>query len=149
MHIDLTQGDIGKHIKTLAIPASIGFFFHTMFNVTDTWFAGTISTQALAALSLSFPIFFMIVAIAGGMSEAVTALVGNALGKGEMAKAQHIAQNALVLAAVLSMVLTLIGYISAPFLMRQLGAEDAYLAEALGYINIIIYGAAFFVLTPP
>ena len=87
MHIDLTQGDIKVQIKKLAIPASIGFFFHTMYNVTDTYFAGFISTQALSALTLSFSIFFMMIAIAGGMSEAVTSLVGNALGRGSRDKA--------------------------------------------------------------
>jgi putative MATE family efflux protein len=145
MHIDLTQGDIGKHIRTLAIPASIGFFFHTMFNVTDTWFAGEISTQALAALSLSFPIFFLIISIAGGMSEAVTAVVGNTLGEGKKDEAQHIAQNGLVFGAFLAIGLTIVGYLSAPFLMTQLGARDDYLLEALGYINIIIYGTGLFV----
>lgn len=84
MHIDLTQDDIKVQIKKLAIPASVGFFFHTMYNVTDTYFAGLISTQALSALTLSFSIFFMMIAFAGGMSEAVTALVGNALGKKTM-----------------------------------------------------------------
>ena len=145
MHIDLTQGDIRKHIRTLAVPASIGFFFHTMFNVTDTWFAGTISTQALAALSLSFPIFFLIISIAGGMSEAVTALVGNALGAGKRSEAQHISQNALLLGLMLAVALTLLGYLAAPILMKLLGAHGGYLAEALGYINIIIYGTLLFV----
>ncbi|MEA3232789.1 MAG: hypothetical protein U9Q05_13625, partial [Thermodesulfobacteriota bacterium] len=42
----------------LAVPASIGMFFNTMFNVVDTYFSGLISTEAIAALSLSFPVFF-------------------------------------------------------------------------------------------
>ena len=145
MHIDLTRGDIKTHIRTLAVPASIGFFFHTMFNVTDTWFAGTISTQALAALSLSFPIFFLIISVAGGMSEAVTALVGNALGEAKQERARHIAQNALVLGAILALVLTVVGYLLTPMLMKLLGASGAYLEEALGYINIIILGTLLFV----
>lgn len=145
MQLDLTQGDIRRHIRTLAVPASIGFFFHTMFNVTDTYFAGMVSTQSLAALSLSFPIFFIIISVAGGMSEAVTACVGNALGEGDTAKAQHIAQNALLFGAALALILSVAGYLSAPFLMRELGAKRDYLTEALSYINVIIYGAALFV----
>ncbi|MBU1642938.1 MATE family efflux transporter, partial [bacterium] len=81
MQLDLTRGNIRDHMKTLAIPATVGFLFHTLYNVTDTFFAGQISTQALAALSLSFPVFFMVIAVAAGMSEALTALVGNALGE--------------------------------------------------------------------
>ncbi len=71
MHTDLTKGKIKQHLITLSIPAVTGYFFHTMFNVTDTFFAGFISTQALAALSLSASVFFMILAIGIGMSEAV------------------------------------------------------------------------------
>lgn len=147
MQLDLTRGDIGAHIRTIAVPAAVGFFFHTLFNVTDTYFAGTISTTALAALSLSFPIFFMIISVAAGMSEAVTALVGNALGAGDTAAAQHIMKNALFFGALLAVLLTAAGYLSAPFMMRHLGAEGAYLDEALHYINIIIYGTVFFVFS--
>ncbi len=147
MNIDLTQDDIGTQIKKLAVPASVGFFFHTMYNVTDTYFAGQISTQALSALTLSFSIFFMMIAFAGGMSEAVTALVGNALGEKDEHKAVHIAVNALVFALFLSIVLTLIGVLSTPYLMQILGAHGEYLKESLAYINIILYGSVFFVLS--
>ena len=147
MDYDLTRGDIRRHIFTLAVPASTGFLFHTLFNVTDTWFAGMISTQALAALSLSFPIFFMIVSIAGGMSEGATALIGNALGSGAKEEARHLLNNALMLAALLGGLLTLAGYIAAPFLMRHLGANGAYLDEAVGYISVIILGTALFVFS--
>lgn len=147
MQLDLTQGDIRAHIRTLAVPASIGFFFHTMFNVTDTYFAGTVSTQALAALSLSFPIFFIIISLAEGMSEAVTAVVGNALGAGDEAAARHMANNALFFGALLAAVLTGAGYAAAPALMRTLGAEGSYLVEALAYIDVIIFGTGLFVFT--
>jgi putative MATE family efflux protein len=147
MNIDLTHGDIGKHIKKLAIPSSVGFFFHTMYNVTDTYFAGQISTQALSALTLSFSIFFMMLAFAIGMSEAVTAQVGNALGEKDEQKAIHISMNALLFSFILSIVLTLVGVLSTPSLMGILGAEGGYLEESLAYINIILYGSVFFVVS--
>lgn len=147
MNLDLTQGDIKTQIKKLAIPASVGFLFHTVYNVTDTYFAGLISTQALSALTLSFSIFFMMIAFAGGMSEAVTSLVANALGEKDKSKARHIALNALVFALFLSLVLTLVGVSTSPFLMQILGADGGYLEESLAYINIILYGAVFFVFS--
>ncbi|MDP1784225.1 MAG: MATE family efflux transporter [Sulfuricurvum sp.] len=147
MHIDLTQGELKVQIKKLAIPASIGFFFHTMYNVTDTYFAGLISTQALSALALSFSVFFMMIALAGGMSEAVTSLVGNALGKKDPKMAGHIALNSLVFALFLSFVLTVTGVLSTPYLMTLLGAKGAYLQESLDYINVILYGSVFFIFS--
>ena len=142
---DLTKGDIAKHIKNIALPASIGYFFHTMFNVTDTFFAGHISSVALAALSFNFSIFFMIIAIAGGMSQGTTALVGNALGENDGVKAKNIILNSFVFALFLSLILTLLGYFAAPFLLVVLGAKGEYLKESLVYIDIIVYSSSFYV----
>ncbi len=143
MHLDLTQGIIKEHMFKLAVPAVIGYFFHTMFNVTDTFFAGFISTQALAALSLSASVFFMVLAIGVGMSEAVTSLVGNALGKKDLVRAQHIALNAMVFAIFLSILLSIAGILSVPYLIEALG-DPSYVQETLDYINLILYGAVFF-----
>ena len=144
MHLDLTQGIIKEHMMKLAVPAVVGYFFHTMFNVTDTYFAGLISTQALAALSLSASVFFMVLAIGVGMSEAVTSLVGNALGEKNIAKAQHIALNAVAFAFILSFVLALLGVLSVPYLVEALG-DPSYRTETFAYINLILYGSFFFV----
>ena len=142
---DLTKGDISKHIKNIALPASIGYFFHTMFNVTDTYFAGHISSVALAALSFNFSIFFMIIAIAGGMSQGTTALVGNALGENDNTKAKNIMLNSFVFALFLSLALTLLGYFVSPFLLVVLGAKGEYLKESLAYIDIIVFSSSFYV----
>ena len=144
MHTDLTKGSIDSHLIKLSLPAIIGYFFHTMFNVTDTYFAGAISTEALAALSLSASIFFMILAIAIGMSEALTSLVGNALGEKNISKAQHITQNSIVFAGLLSLFLTIFGIISVPYLISALG-DPSYIEETLKYINVILYATLFFI----
>ena len=65
----LTTKPIPGLIAQIAIPASIGMFFNTMYNVVDTYFSGLISTEAIAALSLSFPVFFVILAIGFGIGE--------------------------------------------------------------------------------
>lgn len=144
MAIDLTQGIIKEHIVKLALPAVIGYFFHTVFNITDTYFAGKISTQALAALSLSASIFFMLLAIGIGMSEAVSSLVGNALGEKDLRKARHITMNALIFALFLSIFTTISGILSVPYLI-QLLSDSSYYNETLEYVNIILYASLFFI----
>ena len=144
MHTDLTTGSIKTHLIKLSIPAMTGYFFHTMFNVTDTIFAGLISTEALAALSLSASIFFMILAIAIGMSEALTSLVGNALGEKNIQRAQHIALNGVFFAFLLSIFLSVLGILSVPYLISALG-DPSYIAQTLDYINIILYATLFFI----
>jgi Na+-driven multidrug efflux pump len=61
MSRDLTEAPVQSLIRKMALPASIGFFFNTMYNVVDTHFGGQISTTALAAMSLCFPVFFLII----------------------------------------------------------------------------------------
>jgi putative MATE family efflux protein len=147
MHKDLTNGEVACHIRTLALPATIGFFFHTMYNVTDTYFAGIVSTEALAALSVTFSIFFIVIAVANGMAESITSLVGNAMGEGLDDEADFIALNALYFGVFLAIGLTGAAYASAPSLLKVLGAGGSYLATSLEYINIIIAGSLFFVYT--
>ncbi len=144
MHTDLTTGPINTHLIKLSIPAITGYFFHTLFNVTDTYFAGLISTQALAALSLSASIFFMILAIAIGMSEALTSMVGNAFGEKDVIKAQHIARNGIAFGILLSVSLALFGIVSTPYFVEILG-DPSYVAQTLDYINIILYATLFFI----
>ncbi|MFT7003710.1 MAG: putative MATE family efflux protein [Sulfurimonas sp.] len=144
MHIDLTQGIIKEHLVKLALPAIVGYFFHTMFNITDTIFAGMISTAALAALSLSSAVFFMVLAVGIGMSEAVTSLVGNAFGRKDIQKAEQIVLNSLIFAVILSIFLTIIGLIGVPYLVDSLG-DSSYAVETYEYINVILYGAFLFI----
>ena len=52
---------------------------------------------------------YEVITLAGGMSEALTALIGNALGNGEKEHAQRIAQNSTLFALLLSLLLSFFG----------------------------------------
>jgi len=142
----LTIDPIPKLIRSISIPASIGFFFNTMFNVVDTFFAGIISTQALAALSLSFPVFFIILSLGSGISTGTTALIATALGEGDPPKARMFAIQGITFGVLLSMAVTAIGIAASPPLFSLLGAKGEYLDMCLVYMNTIFLGSVFFVL---
>lgn len=144
--LDLTVGPIGPLVRRLAIPASIGYFFNTLYNVVDTYFAGMLSTDALAALSLSFPVFFTIIAMGSGFSTGTTALVGQALGRGDRRGASLVAAQGIVFAGLVSLVLTAVGFLAAPSLFRVLGAREEYLRICLDYIHMILAGTSCFML---
>lgn len=135
---------IPKLIRTIAMPASIGFFFNTMYNVVDTYFGGLHSTEGLAALSLSFPVFFLIIAVGSGIGSGLTALIAHALGEGNREKAVRYVVQGLSFGVGLSIALTIIGLAAAPSLFRLLGATDSYLALSLSYMNMMFYGTAAF-----
>jgi len=143
---DLTSQPVPRLIWRLAVPVSVGFFFNTMFNVVDTFYAGTISTQALAALSLTVPVFFIIIAIGSGLSAGTTALIGNALGADDTTAARQYALQGLTFGAITSMIVVVAGLLAAPSLFRLLGARDVYLNDCLIYMDIIFDGTLFFLL---
>src|SRR5512138_980688 len=101
-------------VRRLALPVGIGFFFNTMFNVVDTWYAGQISTEAVAAVSLSFPLFFLIIAVGSGISTGATALMGHALGAGRREEAELYASQTISFGLLHGLLLSLAGWLAAP-----------------------------------
>jgi len=134
---DLTKRPVPEVIRQVAIPASIGFFFHTMFNVIDTWWAGRINTEAIAALSLSLPVYFIITSLASGIGTGSTALMGSALGAGDRKQASLIAVQMLGFGVFVSLLLAWFGLTFSPAIFSWLGAEGKYLDTCLAYMNPI------------
>ena len=143
---DLLKDPVPQLVRGIAIPASIGFFFNTMYNFVDTYCAGLISTDALAALSLSFPVFFLLLSAGSGLSQGTTALMANALGRKEKHEARSLFAQATLIAVGAGILLSIVGFFLAPTLFGFLGAEGDYLKTALSYMNVILVGGVFFVL---
>lgn len=143
---DLTTGSIGSHIRRLTIPASVGMLFNTLFNVVDTIYAGRIGTNALAGMSLSFPIFFIILSLAFGIGTGSTALISNALGEKNEKDFHRIGYNAVALGLVIAVILTFTGRFIAEPMFKFMGAKVATLEYGMDYINLIFMGTIFFIL---
>jgi len=145
-HLSLTSDPISRLTWQIALPMSVGMFFHTMFNVVDTFCAGWLGTEALAALSLSFPVFFILISIGSGLSQATTALIANALGAEDTEDARLIFTQSIFFALSSGLLLSLLGLLCAPWLYQQLGAEGSYLRTSLSYMNVILTSAVFFLV---
>ena len=146
MHLRLTTDSIPRLMRAISIPASIGFFFNTMFNVIDTYFAGLISTQAIAALSLSFPVFFIILSLGSGISTGTIALIATALGSSDSARAKMFAIQGVSFGLLISVAVTTIGIMVSPQLFILLGATGPYLDMCLAFMNTIFLGSVFFIM---
>lgn len=144
--LSLTTDAIPQLTWRIAIPASVGMFFNTMYNFVDTYCAGLLSTDALAALSVSFPVYFVVFAIGSGLSQGTTALIANALGAGDRDDARRLFAQALVLTVIVGVGVSAAGWLAAPWMFRQLGAEGDYLRVVLSYMNVILLGGVFFFL---
>jgi putative MATE family efflux protein len=142
----LIEEPIPGLVRDITVPASIGFLFNTMYNVVDTYFSGLISTQALASLSLSFPVFFIIIAMGTGISTGTTALIANALGAGQTAKAGLLAIQGITFGSLTAIALTALGIYVSPVMFSILGASNDYLVMVVAYMNAIFVGTVFFIL---
>ena len=145
---DLTVGKITKLIRTIAIPAVVGTFFQTLYNIIDVKFAGMISPYALTGLSKVFPVYFVIIALSAGLSIGATALVSNYLGKKDFNKASLIFSQSIVVAIMGSIFVAVFGIYIAPIILKFLSTDANTFAYAIDYINVIFIGSIiFFLLT--
>ena len=144
--LHITSDPIPRLIAKIAIPASVGYFFNTMYNLVDTYFGGRISTGGLAALSMSFPVFIILLALGFGISSGAGALVSNAIGSGDEKMAKKYHAQALTFAFLLSIITTAIVYFLLPRIFRLFGADGETLRSALRYSRVLVAGSVFFVL---
>ncbi len=118
-----------------------------MYNVVDSYYAGKVSTQALAALGISFPVFLIIIAVSGGLGRGSSALIANAIGAGDKERQRRFISQAFSIGVLVSILLTIGGMFVTRPVFRMLGAQGEYLQLALAYMIPVFLGCAFFVMT--
>ena len=139
--MDLTKDNITTLIKKIAVPASIGTFFQTMYNLVDSKFAGLISPEALTAIVKSFPIYLIIIAASVGISAGTTALISNTLGKKDNEKASVLFAQSILVALLITLFVTFIGIISMKEILLILKSNEQIISYALDYMKIIFSGS--------
>jgi putative MATE family efflux protein len=143
---DLTEGRISSHFKSIAVPASIGFLFNTLFNVVDSIYAGRLGTDALAGMAISFPIFFLVISLSSGLGNASTALAAISIGKKDSKSFHQLLYNSIFIALIVGIIVPLLSPLYLKPMFALAGAEGDVLAIGLDYTRMIIYGTIFFVL---
>ena len=143
---DLTKGSIPGHFRRMAVPTAIGMVFTTLYNVVDSYFAGLISTNALAALSLSFQIFFMLVTIGFGVNAAMGALVGGSIGASQRGQARRLACQGLSLAISASVILAILGFLLKPWILMAVSEPGPYRVLAEAYLQVLLIATPSFLV---
>ncbi len=144
--LNLLKDPIPSLIKKIALPASIGTLFQTFFNVVDTFFAGTISPEALSALAKSFPIYFIIIAACVGVTVGGTSLIANSIGENNKSKIHGYFAHSIIYGFLISIVITLIGLLFAPYLFELMGSESEVIQLGLSYTNVVFGGSIIFIM---
>ena len=138
--LKLTKDPIWFLLRKVTIPASVGSLFQTFYNLVDTWFAGRISAEAIAAIAKSFPIYFTIIAIGVGLTAGTNTLIGNNIGANNKKKASLFVAQSIIFAIFLSILVTFFGLNVSDFLLSIMGSDQNGIILSRKYLDIIFYG---------
>ena len=79
--VDFTQGSIAKHLIVFSLPMFLGNLLQALYNTVDSiWVGRFLGPDALAAVSVGFPIIFALIALVNGVTMATTILVSQYFG---------------------------------------------------------------------
>ncbi|PRY83420.1 MATE family efflux transporter [Alkalibacterium olivapovliticus] len=91
---------MNRLVLTLSVPMMISMFVQSLYNVVDSIFVAQISEEALAALSLAFPIQMLMIAIQVGSGVGMNAELSKRLGENNRKLASAAANNGVFLGFV-------------------------------------------------
>lgn len=138
--LDATQGPILSALIRLALPVVVTNVFQTLYQLIDTFWVGRLGEEAVAAVSLSFPILFLMVSVGGGMSVAGAILVAQNFGARAEEAVDHAAGQSLLVLGVISVVVSAAGFLLAEPAMLLYRPEPAVAEMAVGYLRISFLG---------
>ncbi|MBU4501370.1 MAG: MATE family efflux transporter, partial [Nanoarchaeota archaeon] len=125
------------------MPVVVGTAVQTLYNIIDTAYVGRIGADALAAISFSFPVFFILIAINAGLSTGMTSRIARSLGEKKKKEAENAALHGLLLSVIVGFLVAGIGIIFLKEIFALFGATGNILQLAVDYTLIILYGILF------
>ena len=141
--LDLTDGPILRSLFFLSVPIVITNLLQVGYNLADTFWLGRYSTNALAAISLGFPLVFLFISLGLGLTVAGSVLVAQHTGADQPGEAQYAASQTVVFTLLAGLLIGGVGYWVIDELLQVFGAEPDVLGLATAYMEIITLGLPF------
>lgn len=144
-HHDYTAGPIGRAIFLLAVPMVLETVLESVFAVVDVFFVSRLGADAVATVGLTESMMVLIYTLAMGLGIGATATVARRIGEKNPEGASHAAAQAILLAVLISLVLGVVGALTAPALLSAMGASPGVLANA-SFTRVMLGGNAVVLL---
>ncbi|MDH4022230.1 MAG: MATE family efflux transporter [Gammaproteobacteria bacterium] len=141
----LIEGPVSTAIFSLMVPMLLGMLAIVINNVAGAFFIARVSTEQLAAVSFTFPVSFIVGAIAMSLGIGTSSVVSRLFGSGERDEVKRITAHAMLLAVLCGTVVLIIGLNTIDPLFRLLGADENILPLIHRYMSIYYYGGIFLV----
>ena len=108
----LVKKSIPKAIVGMAIPMLAATFAMTMYQLTNAWFVSRLGTEALAAISFTFPVVMFLSLLIRGLGSGAIPLVAHAIGERDHKKAATFTTHALILAVPFAVLISVLGILN-------------------------------------
>ena len=141
--IDLGKDPIGYLLFKMALPSIVAMLVMSLYNVVDTFWIAKISPQAIAALTICFPIQMISGALGVGTGVGAGSFASRMFGAGKDLKAHRTAGQVFFLSLFLGFLMIILGISFHDPILAVFGATPEILPLSRSYLTIIIYGAPF------
>jgi putative MATE family efflux protein len=133
---DWTQGSIIRSLWSLSWPAIITQILFVLGVVIDMVFVARLGAAPTAGVGIAGVVVTVVVAGVMGLATGVRAMVARFVGAGDIEKAQHAAQQALLVSAIYGGVFTIIGFFLSRPIMGLFGAQPEVITQGANYLRI-------------
>lgn len=139
--VDMTEGNIIRHLLIFAFPLLIGNLFQQLYNMVDTWVVGNfVSNEAFAAVGSVGPIINMLIGFFMGLSSGAGVVISQYYGAGRHEEVSRTVHTALVMTGVLSVLFTVVGIVMTPAMLTLMKTDADVIAESAAYLRVYFSG---------
>ena len=140
----INEESIWRQFFKLSIPIAIATFLQSAYSITDTFWLGRLNSESLAAISICSSIIFLVISLGCGLFTSGTVLISHYKGKGNNEKIGFISAQLIILMVIISLALSVLGYLASPFLIKMIGAEYLIPFGAVSYLQLF-FASTFFI----
>lgn len=143
----LTEGSIPKKIFMFAIPMFLGNLFQQLYNVADSLVVGNfLDKTALAAVTSTGSLIFLIVGFFSGTAMGAGVVIARYFGAKDFERVKKAVHTDLAFGVACGLVMTAVGILFAPQILKLMGTPDDVFVQAVGYIRVYFAGSLTIVL---
>ncbi|PRO72320.1 MATE family efflux transporter [Alteromonas alba] len=139
----LLTGPIHKALLSLAIPIVISQLLQSAYQLTDAFWVGRLGPAEVAAVSISMPVTFLVIAIGAGLAMAGATLAAQYMGAGRREEVDKVSAQTLLMVLVMSTILGTCGYWLSPHFLTLLKVEPEVYSNALSFMHVSFIGVIF------
>lgn len=143
----LTEGSIPKKILAFAFPLFLGNLFQQLYNTADSLIVGNfIGSDALAAVSSSGSLIFLLVGFFNGVSVGAGVVISRHFGARDKEGVERAVHTTVAFGIVSGILLTILGILFTPMILQMMGTPADVLPSSVLYFKIYFCGSIAFVL---